>query len=119
MYVWFQACECHAFDVPSPEAHYKAVCRSLVEEAVAIQGVREMDAGKERDRKKQIVSWDCDHLDHFLKKSRPFNLNDADQFLILVKVVTHIIMLQSGKECINVEHLPLKIRQCCIRDNKI
>jgi hypothetical protein len=51
-----QACECHAFDVPSPEAHYKTVCRSLVEEALAIHGLREMATGKERDRKNQIVS---------------------------------------------------------------
>ena len=52
----FQACECHAFDISSPEAHYKAVCRSLVEEAMAIQGLKEMDTGKEKYRKKQIVS---------------------------------------------------------------
>ena len=53
----FQVCECHAFDIPSPEAHYKAVCRSLVEEAMSIQGLREMDTGgREKDRKKIIVS---------------------------------------------------------------
>jgi hypothetical protein len=42
--------------VPSTEAHYKTVCRSLVEEALAIHGLREMATGKERDRKNQIVS---------------------------------------------------------------
>ena len=53
----FQVCECHVFDIPSPEAHYKAVCRSLVEEAMSIQGLREMDTGgREKDKKKIIVS---------------------------------------------------------------
>ena len=57
----FQACECHAFDVPSPAAHYRAVCRSLVEEAMAIRGLREEDTGEETERKKQTVSCDCDY----------------------------------------------------------
>ena len=44
--------------MPSPEAHYKAVCRRLVSEAMSIQVLQaEMDAmaESERDRKKIIV----------------------------------------------------------------
>ena len=44
--------------MPSPEAHYKATCRSLVEEAMTIQGLGEMaNVREEKGRKTQIVSY--------------------------------------------------------------
>ena len=50
-----QACECHAFDVPSPETHYKAICRSLVEEAMAIHKLGEEIETDKRNEKKVAV----------------------------------------------------------------
>ena len=54
--ICLQACECHVFDVPSPEAHYKAVCRGLVEEAFAIDSLRDLQDTDGQNKKKQTVS---------------------------------------------------------------
>ena len=42
--------------MPSPEAHYRAVCRSLVEEAMAIHGLREGDELDKMKNDKMDVS---------------------------------------------------------------
>ena len=65
MVTFFQACECHAFDVPSAEAHYRAVCRNLVEEAMTIHLLREeVEVDKKKEQKMSVCYDDIQLVVH-------------------------------------------------------